>query len=471
MVDRRGHAFLDPAASEPVHRQQVEAALQRLAKLIAANTTADGALENRVIDLEDAPASYTAENARDDIGAALVAGTDISITVNDPANTITIASTASAGAPTGAQYLCLATHASLSAERVFVPSTGLSAVDGGANGNYTLSCTITQYTDEMAQDAVAAMWVDGTGIDSAYVDGTPTFTVSVDISEIARWETVREIDFNGWPATDFAAGGDTTYSLNDGSGALTWLADATANANAAGATTANCGFFRKNAADVGDDGASGLRIAHDTGTSTSLSSSTTPGGGSGPPRLSVLLTDLVSDYSPTEEYRFEIHITRLADRGTAPINAGIHISVGCPTNVPTGASAARLGSAAMQRNGANEGAPTVNTSTGSAMKVTDSAYAFTNGAAGSTRNDVLAVAIRPGNIVTAYVAGPYSGGWPAETAYRCCGTGLTGTLSTTAAIDMMARGTYVTIAADSRTSAVGCVDFMVRRMRVLRRVR
>lgn len=48
-----------------------------------------------------------------------------------------------AGAPTTAQYLTLATHASLSAERVFTPGTGLSAVDGGANGAYTLNCTFT----------------------------------------------------------------------------------------------------------------------------------------------------------------------------------------------------------------------------------------------------------------------------------------------------------------------------------------
>lgn len=40
-------------------------------------------------------AAYSDENARDAIGAALVAGTNITITVNDPANTITIASTAS----------------------------------------------------------------------------------------------------------------------------------------------------------------------------------------------------------------------------------------------------------------------------------------------------------------------------------------------------------------------------------------
>lgn len=38
-----------------------------------------------------AASSYTSENARDDIAAALVAGANVTITPNDPANTITIA--------------------------------------------------------------------------------------------------------------------------------------------------------------------------------------------------------------------------------------------------------------------------------------------------------------------------------------------------------------------------------------------
>jgi len=42
------------------------------------------------------------------------------------------------GAPTDAQYLTLATHATLTAERVFTPGNLLSAVDGGAGAAYTL---------------------------------------------------------------------------------------------------------------------------------------------------------------------------------------------------------------------------------------------------------------------------------------------------------------------------------------------
>ena len=43
------------------------------------------------------------------------------------------------GAPTNAQYLTLALDGTLTAERRFVPTLPLSAADGGANGDYTLS--------------------------------------------------------------------------------------------------------------------------------------------------------------------------------------------------------------------------------------------------------------------------------------------------------------------------------------------
>jgi hypothetical protein len=66
----------------------------------------------------------------------LLAGSNITLTTGS-GGAVTIA--ASSAASTAAQYLTLATDASLANERVFTPSTGLSASDGGSNGNYTLS--------------------------------------------------------------------------------------------------------------------------------------------------------------------------------------------------------------------------------------------------------------------------------------------------------------------------------------------
>ena len=70
--------------------------------------------------------------------SAFVAGPGISITSGTTADQVTIANTATA-APVSAQYLALATDATLTAERVFTPGTGLRATDGGAGAAYTLN--------------------------------------------------------------------------------------------------------------------------------------------------------------------------------------------------------------------------------------------------------------------------------------------------------------------------------------------
>ena len=59
------------------------------------------------------------------------------------------------GAPVAASYLTLAADSSLSSERVFTPGSGLSAVDGGAGGAYTLSVdgTVVRTTRQVATDA------------------------------------------------------------------------------------------------------------------------------------------------------------------------------------------------------------------------------------------------------------------------------------------------------------------------------
>ena len=56
-----------------------------------------------------------------------------------------ITTTSLGAAPNTPQFLTLATDSGLSNERVFTPSTGLSAVDGGANGNYTLSNSASSF--------------------------------------------------------------------------------------------------------------------------------------------------------------------------------------------------------------------------------------------------------------------------------------------------------------------------------------
>ncbi len=67
----------------------------------------------------------------------LVGGTNVTVTTGSNGQ-ITIAAAAASGAPSGGQYITLATDPGLSAERVLSPSTGLFFTDGGANGNYAI---------------------------------------------------------------------------------------------------------------------------------------------------------------------------------------------------------------------------------------------------------------------------------------------------------------------------------------------
>jgi hypothetical protein len=78
------------------------------------------------------------------------------------------------GAPTTAQFLTLATDATLSGERVFVPSTGLSATDGGANGNYTLTVNNGVFASLSGSNFTGAVSHDSSGI-SALTKGTDVF--------------------------------------------------------------------------------------------------------------------------------------------------------------------------------------------------------------------------------------------------------------------------------------------------------
>jgi len=58
---------------------------------------------------------------------------------NDGSTGWTLIETGGAGADKAAQYLVLALSGDLTAERRFVPGTGISGVDGGADGDYTVN--------------------------------------------------------------------------------------------------------------------------------------------------------------------------------------------------------------------------------------------------------------------------------------------------------------------------------------------
>ena len=121
-----------------------------------------------VIDATVSVSGYTAENARDDIGAALVAGTGISIVLDDPGDTITINS------------------------------------------------TITQYTDELVDDRVAALLVAGSNITLTYDDGAGTLTIDAAGGSYSTENAQDDID------AMFTAGthDGVSFSYNDAGNAM-----------------------------------------------------------------------------------------------------------------------------------------------------------------------------------------------------------------------------------------------------------
>ena len=86
---------------------------------------------NGILFQQDPPGTGDHSNNPDFIEAYLYVG--------DMLNTVVASGGGSGSGDSNAQYLVLSATGSLSAERVFTPSTGLNISDGGAGGNYTVS--------------------------------------------------------------------------------------------------------------------------------------------------------------------------------------------------------------------------------------------------------------------------------------------------------------------------------------------
>lgn len=104
------------------------------------------------------------ETIDDRVAALLVAGANITLTYNDVANTLTIASSGGGGGGGTVDSV--------------VAGTGIS-VDSTDPANPIVSSTITQYTDELAQDAVGLILLDNDTINFNYDDAAPNITASV----------------------------------------------------------------------------------------------------------------------------------------------------------------------------------------------------------------------------------------------------------------------------------------------------
>lgn len=110
------------------------------------------------------------------------------------------------------------TGSGTAAARTITAGAGITVNNGdGVSGNPEIVSTITQYTDELAQDAVGAMVDDSTKVSLTYTDGTPSL-----IADIVAGSLVNA-DINGSAAiavSKLAALTADRAVITDGSGFL-----------------------------------------------------------------------------------------------------------------------------------------------------------------------------------------------------------------------------------------------------------
>ncbi len=172
-------------------------------------------------------AGLTAEEVLDTIGAALVSGAGVSVTVNDPANTITIASTAYVKPGTGipSADLAAAVQTSLGKADTSVQPAGLtSALSGKSDiGHNHTSSQITDFT-EAAQDAIAALLAGTSGVTLNYDDTANTLTITGSGAAGLDAESVRDAIGIALVGT-----GLISVAVNDAADTITISTTATAN--------------------------------------------------------------------------------------------------------------------------------------------------------------------------------------------------------------------------------------------------
>jgi len=112
---------------------------------------------------------YTDEQVRDVMGAALTAGTGITVTPNDGSDIITIASTIT-------QYTDEMARDALGA--ALTAGTGITITPNDGADTITVASSVSQYTDEMARDAIGAALVAGSNITITVNDGSDTITIA-----------------------------------------------------------------------------------------------------------------------------------------------------------------------------------------------------------------------------------------------------------------------------------------------------
>jgi hypothetical protein len=144
----------------------------------------------------------------------IIAGSGISVS-SASNGAVTIGSTGAA--PDDAQYLALSADATLTNERVFTPSTGLTAVDSGAGANYTLSIN-----DSIVATVSGTTFTGKVAIDAADLDvtGSVGITQGLTIGAVqnAGTDTDKFLVLDASNNVDFRTGDQVRSDIGAGTG-------------------------------------------------------------------------------------------------------------------------------------------------------------------------------------------------------------------------------------------------------------
>lgn len=170
-----GSIWVGDAANLPAEVNLTETVQDLVAALLVAGT-------NIVLTYNDAAGTLTIdatvsnEVIDDRVAALLVAGTGIILTYNDVANTLTV--TLAAHNHTPAEITGFAEAVDDRVAALLVAGTNIVLTYDDTLNTLTIDATAAAgYTDEQAQDAIASLLVAGTGITLTYNDIANTLTI------------------------------------------------------------------------------------------------------------------------------------------------------------------------------------------------------------------------------------------------------------------------------------------------------